>query len=450
MGLNELRKKRKKLENEAEQRLMEMNKIILESERVIDITHHSKQILDNIDIQFENNIGLNKTDVTFLFFATMLQTLRWVLLPELKIPKIDELNPMVDKSERLKSNEKNHIGGIYDGKKSGIEYELNALNEYKNRQLDKVKESQKEFYSKKNEYRSWIEILTQPVPYDAMNALDRNFIPGIAGLNKQNPNGTFKNICGKNHHVATLGHDPVLGWIFGTANIMTNTISFADLQSYDVVQGHRIKSLGTFAPNKELQFSDQAIDYLSPRTLASILSECVMSTEEDYKRIVAAVVREAIHLESDKYCKEGLPMPILSMIDTKKAQALIEQGWNSIEFRELFKNDLKQIGLGAGLAILINIIIETIYMFCLKADEDVDIRKIKIKKIQSVSEVMATSSNVLYVALSKNVSKLDIGGIGITMFTLLNSQKFIQEMKEEYIKKCFNEVVMRDRIKEDK
>lgn len=30
---------------------------------------------------------------------------------------------------------------------------------------------------------------------------------------------------GANHRFATLGHDPILGLIFGTANIMTNTIT---------------------------------------------------------------------------------------------------------------------------------------------------------------------------------------------------------------------------------
>lgn len=447
MGLEELRKLRLELMAKSEHHIEEMNNIISETERVADVAHNSKQILNEIDARFEEVTGLNETDIAFLCMATMLQTLRWVLLPELKTPNMEELSTRIDKNERLGPNERKHIGGIYDGKKSGAEYEHDALEKYKEKYIDKVSDSKDEFYGRKNKFRSWIEILTQPVPYDAMNAMDKKFIPNIAGLNKQSPNGAYNNIYGKNHHVATLGHDPILGWIFGTANIMTNTVSFVDFQSFDVVQGHKIKSLGTFELSRELLFSDQAIDYSSPRNLISIFEECVMSTQEDYKRIAAAVVREAIHLASDKYCVEGLPIPILSTINPEKAQELIEQGWNSQEFKGLLKDDMKQIGVSAILAVLINVIIEAIYLFCLDSDDDINIRRVKVKKIQSISEIISSSSNVLYVALTENVAKLDIGGIGVTMLTLLNSQDFIAKVKQEYIGANYKLLILGDNQK---
>ena len=156
------------------------------------------------------------------------------------------------------------------------------------------------------------------------------------------------------------------GWLFGTANIMTNTISFVDLQSYDVIQGHKVKSLGRFMTTRELQFSDQAIHYIKPKGASVDLHECILSTEEDYKRIAAAVIRESVHLASDRYCVEGLPIPILFTISPERAQELIEQGWNSLEFKNLLTGDLKQIGASAGLALLINLIIEVIYLSVLK------------------------------------------------------------------------------------
>ena len=442
MSLEELRKKHAELSSKTEQDLLGMKTIAEESRRVRDIACDSENIVDDIDKCFEQLTSLSNTDITFLFFATMLQTLRWVLLPELKLPRMEKLTPIVDKSERMASNERKHIGGIYDGKKSGAEYELGELEKYRNAHQEIAQKSQKDFYNKKNQYRSWIEILTQPVPYDAMNALDKKIIPNIAGLNKQNLNGSYNNIYGKNHHVATLGHDPVLGWLFGTANIMTNTVSFVDFQSYDVLQGHKVKSLGEFMVTRELQFSDQAIDYSSPRSLASILHECVLSTEEDCKRLAAAVVRESIHLASDKYCVEGLPIPILSTINPEKAQELIEQGWNSLEFKNLLTDDIKQIGVSAGLALLINLIIEVIYLFCYETTDDQKLRRIKVKKILSMSEVMALSSNVLYVTLTKNMAKLDVGGLAVTMLTLLHSQDFIKKMKQEYIKNEFESLVI--------
>ena len=448
MGLEELRRKRITISNHMDQDLLNMKDIVEESKRVEGIAHNTKNILDDIDIHFKQITSLNTIDIAFLFFATMLQVMRWIMLPELKLSKMSELPLSVDKSERLVSNERSHIGGIYHSKKSGAEYELEKLEKYNNKHHDIFLESQKEFYEKQNRYRSWIEILTQPVPYDAMNALDKKIIPNIAGLNKQNLNGSYNNIYGKNHHVATLGHDPILGWFFGTANIMTNTISFVDFQSYEVIQGHNVKALRKFLPSNELQFSDQAINYSRPRSLTSIFQECVFSMEEDYKRIVAAVVREAIHLASDKYCVQGLPIPILSTINPQKAQELIEQGWNSLEFKKLFTDDIKHSGVSMEVAVLINLIIESIYLFCLKTNDEFELRKIKIKKILSMSEVMASSSNVLYVMLTKNIAKLDIGGFATTMLTLLHSQGFMQKMKQEYIRNNFESLVMGNSMEE--
>ena len=239
-----------------------------------------------------------------------------------------------------------------------------------------------------------------------------------------------------------------LGWLFGTANIMTNTISFVDLQSYDVIQGHKVKSLGRFMATRELQFSDQAIDYSSPRGLVSILHECILSTEEDYKRIAAAVVRESVHLASDRYCVEGLPIPILSTISPERAQELIGQGWNSLEFKNLLTGDLKQIGASAGLALLINLIIEVIYLFCFETTDDQNLRRVKVKKILSMSDIMASSSNILFVALTKNMAKLDLGGFAVTMITLLHSRDFIKKMKQEYIRNEFEAVVMKNSSEE--
>ena len=442
MNIEELRFKKEKLDEKVNRNLNQVDRVIEEGNRAYNVAVNAEMIIDDIDNEFERVTSLNNTDIGFMIFATMLQTVRWFFMKELELPQMEELTPEISREERLKANERNHQGGIYNGMSSGSEYEHEALNQYIDQHKDIAKQSEEEFYKKKNSYRSWIEILTQPVPYDAMNGLDKKTIPNIANLNKKNPNGTYNNIFGSNHHVATLGHDPILGWIFGTANIMTNTISFVDFQNYHEQRGHKIKSLGEFIPSNELLYSDQVVDYTNPCTIFEILYECGLSTKEDSKRIAAAVAKQAMHLASDKYCIEGLPIPFLSTINPEKAQELIEKGWNSIEFERLLKKDLKQIGVSAGISIIINLIIEAIYLLFVDRDVPTDIRRVKINKILSLSGTIASSSNVLYVALSKNYSKLDIGGIGITMLELLHSAKFISEIKQEYIKNHFEETVM--------
>lgn len=442
MDIEELRAKRKELRDKTYSDLLAVEGVAKESDRAANIAGNSQNVLDGIDAEFERITALDNTDITFMLFAAMLQSLRWVLTPELKLPQIKELSPQIPKEERLRANEKDHIGGVYDGKSSGAEYELSELSKYREKYPEQAEKSQAEFYKKNNKYRGWMEILTQPVPYDAMNGLDKSSIPNIANLNMQSKNGYFNNIYAKNHHVATLGHDPILGWLFGTANILTSTITFVDFQSYEVHRGHKIKSLGQFVDNRELQFSDQAIDFLAQRGLFDIFSECVMSAKEDNKRVAAAVVRQAIHFASDKYCIDGLPIPILSTIDPQKAQDYIEKGWNSVEFEKIVKGDLKTIGISAAVGALINLIIECIYLLCIKTEDVIDIRRVRIKKILSIAGVISSSSNLLYVALTENIAKLDIAGMGMTMLSLLRSEDFICKVKQEYIKNNFSNLIM--------
>lgn len=442
MSIEELKKRKEKLNKSTEKASDKMDKIIRESSRVSEIASNAQEILNDLDEQFEKATALDKFDVNFLFLTIMLQTIRWVLSPKLKLTQLENLSLEISKEDRLGANEKQHVGGPYDGKSSGALYEAEALSKYREQHKDKALDSQEVFYKREDEYRSWIEILTQPVPYDALNGLDKKSIPNIARLNKQNSNGTYNNIYGKNHHVATLGHDPILGWIFGTVNIMTSTITFVDFSSYQVVRGHKIKALDIFVENRELQFSDQAIDYKNPKHMMDILQNCILSIKEDYKRIMAAVVRQSIHLTSDKYCIEGLPIPVLSVIDPQKSQELIEKGWNSIEIERLLKSDLKQIGISALVAMMINIIVEIIYMLIIDSAESTEIKEVKIRKIIKIANVITSSSNVLHAALSKNVSKLDIGGIGATLLTIFTGDKFIANIKQEFIKEKYSQLIM--------
>ena len=60
------------------------------------------------------------------------------------------------------------------------------------------------------------------------------------------------------------------------------------------------------------------------------------------------------------------------------------------------------------------------------------------------SNVIATSSNILYVALQKNISKLDVGGIAVTLYRLINDTNFIRKVKEEFIQQRWHELIQGD------
>lgn len=410
--------------------------IVCETQRVADVLENIDTLVSSLDAEFEKRTGIfNPNDMKYLFVAVMLQSLRWVISPELKTLNMENQELHVEKDQRLKSDEKNHKGGIYDGKSSGKKYEDKKINEYMKKHPEKVESAKKEYHGEKGRdtrYRSWIEILMRPVPYDATNSDDNGVIPNIANLNGFDENMMqYKNICGGNHHAATLGHDPVLGWIFGTMNIMSSTITFVNFLTFEVSQ-----------TNPQLNKWKQTINYARPYGYAEMLGYCIGSAVEDPKRIPAAVVRQSMHFASDKYCTEGLPIPLLGTLDPQRAQELIEKGWNSQELQYLLRTDLLNLGINAAVSILINLILKSIYLFCMDGEEDIEILKVRIQKILLVSNIISSSSNILYVAVTKRIGKLDVAGIGVTLLNLFKSKKFISDIKQEFIARGIEKAIL--------
>lgn len=438
MKISEFDREKKQIDTLVNQK----DSLVSEMERVQNVLENVDDIVSDLDKQFSEKTGiLNKTDMSFLFVAIMLQSLRWILSPEMKIPKIEKLKDedlRVAKADRLKSDEKQHKGGIYDKRSSGSEYEEKQINIYLSEHEEKYEASRKEYHGENGrdtQYRTWIEIMLRAVPYDAMLAQDKQKVPNISGLNKYNEKEKrYSNISGRNHHVATLGHDPVLGWIFGTMNIMSSSITFCDLKTYDVVQ-----------TNPTLNKWGQVINYAKQYSTGDLLEYCVNSGMEDGKRIPAAVTRQAIHFASDKYCVQGLPIPLLSRIDPKKAQELIEKGWNSREFSYLTQHDLGVIGVNAVISILINEILKAIYLYCLELDEkDEKIKEVRIRKVLTVANLIVSTSNVVFTSVTGRWEKLDIGGIGVSLIQLFTTKKFIDEVKQEFIASGIEQAIMGD------
>lgn len=400
MNLEELRKQRGQLDAHSDQVLDHMQALINESERVADVAHDARRINDELEREFERQTGLNKTDVAFLFFATALQCVRWILLPSLDFNFTKTPN-----NERKTAAQ----GGAIEKK---------AQKEYLDKNNDKaVKDSNKAFFT-------WPEIIQAPVPYDAMDGTQGIIIPGVTD--------SGKNLYGKNHHAATFGHDPLIGWVVGPLNIMTRKITFTNSLTYNVDL--------IWPATQKVTTKSSAFE---------MIANCYESTKEDDKRLVAAVAKQGMHLASDKYTKMGLQIPGLSLISPAKAQELLKKGWNSEEAKKLLTligRDAAIIGAQAMCSAVINLIIRAIHL--LIYDESMGIERnmyeIKTRKILLYSNVIATSSNILYVSLQKNISKLDIGGIAVTLYRLVNDTNFIRKVKEEFIQQRWHELIQGD------
>ena len=385
-----------------------------EMRRVAEVAHNVEAIIDDIDAQFAQATKLNKTDITFLFVATALQCARWILLPSLDLD-LKQTPP----NERMTSQQ-------------GAQIEQQQQKAFlKDHEQDAI-------ISSAMGYFGWNEIIGAPVPYDAMEGSEQFSILGYFS-----PVGT--QLYGKNHHVATLGHDPLLGWVFGTMNIMSRTVTMKDFSSYNVEMYDRSMVDGSLIVFKDKR---QYITTTPPTTLPIIVGQCIHSFTEDNKRLFAAVARQGMHLASDQFTKMGLPIPLLN---ATRAQQLLEMGWNSVEAEKVIKKlgkNLAVIGAQAGLSILINFIVKSLHFLYFDGNvenqAELDLYEVKTRKILSYSNAIASGSNILYVALSRDIAKLDIGGIMVTIYRLISDGNFIKSIKKEFLENQWYNTVMGD------
>lgn len=308
------------------------------------------QKIDEINEKFSRLIGLNSTDIKFLFFATAIQCLRQYLI----------------------SNDKFR----FDTDKGG------------------------DSFIEKFVPRKYEDILLGSVPYDAVRKAD--------GYKEQNTG-----ISGANHRYMALGHDPLLGWFFGTLNIMTNTLTKnSPLLTTYIVKAH--PTTGNYT-----QIGESVL-------MPDVFISGVKMAKNDYKLLVVSVIRQALHLGADAFTKMGLPIPIINTISPELSSKLLSEN---------FRIDMYSVSRGMMVSTLMNSIIAAIHG--LFYDERVDIKRelyeVKTRKILSYSNAMATSSNIIYTAITKDFTKLDVGGIGITLYRLITDYSFISKVKYEFI-----------------
>ena len=332
--------------------------------------------LQRINTEFSKLTNLNKTDISFLVLAIALQTLRWILLPE--------LGHRVNINERLSDKDGDKL--VKEKKKAFCE---------KHDDWSSSKPNQGKRLRVK---KSWKEIIYSGVPYDV-----------TAGSPAQNIN-----MGGKYHRYKTLGHDPILGWFFGTANILTNTITLNDFRSYRV------------SNNK---FTNEMI------SLPTLFMESYLSVKDDIHLLPAAVFRQALHFESDKYTKLGLPVPLLEVFSEEWAGKLYKSNYDSL----CLMQDISIIGESAALAMFINLIITLTHQLFYDSTISRELYELKTRKILLYSNIMASSSNVISVTICQNPKKLDIGGLIVTISRLFSDVRFITKVKDEFIKNAIDD-----------
>ena len=337
------------------------------------------QNLEKVRMAFIEKTRIQEMDVGFLFFAVMLQCARIYII------------------DRLTEIEKANVKGGKEDK----------LHDIQDRILKKEKYDKAVAVS--NLYTPLESIITlRGVPYDATAPFDEEI-------------KKLKIFKGANHRFATLGHDPILGLVFGTANILTGTITttrkvklFPAINTFHVVYDSEVKNPKIGAPVSTVQMLKAACDRFS----------------DDKKSVVAATVKQLIHIATDLYTPCGIQLPganlVLSNTNVERLTEYISTG------------DVIKAGASASTATFINFLVSAVHGSKLIFENNEgtvseDLYQARTRKIIMYSNLIATSSNVVSTAFSKNVKKLDVGGLLVTIYRLFNDTAFIAKLEEEFI-----------------
>lgn len=240
------------------------------------------------------------------------------------------------------------------------------------------------------------KILISRVPFDAQGYSNYSTVAGF--------------LKGGGHRTVTLGHDPVLGWIFGTANILTNTLTRYDFQSAHIKnipgKGNTIYALAD-----------------TSRVFLACKDRLINEGWDGKIAVGSAVIREAIHLYSDVKTKKSLPLPVISTTSPSFAEKLCRYGI-----------DTASIGTELGLSIAINSIISMVHrLFYDESVDDPKLYEVRTRKIILYSNTIASVSNIIVAAITKNPKILDIGGLIITITRLFSDIRFITRVKQEFV-----------------
>lgn len=373
--------------------LYEPTEVVLEDIMTEDEIQRSFAELDSIEEQFSKKTSIvNKTDLSFLAIATALQVAKSLVFPYVA-DKFD-YGKSFDPSERVDHNDKS------------IEKAHKQAN-------DKFRDKRIE----KHGTGHWINILYQTVPYDITK--------GSKDLGI--------NMGGKYHRMYTLGHDPILGWIFGTANILTDCITFNNFHT------NRISRIDPVTGTKKMVITPEVV------FLGKMFSECYEEVRADPLNLPAAFFAQAQHLKSDEFTKLGLPVPILSSFNENFASKLYSENYDAL----CFARDVKIVGASFVISKLFDMIISLLHGLFRKDGEDKDLYEVRSRKILLISNAIASSSTIINATITSNPKNLDIGSLLNTMTHLFTDVRFIMKIKQEFIENEIAERVQKEILEVD-
>lgn len=376
----------KDIQKEYEQILKDDAQIDNEVEKLGRQIDHRISVCDNTDLllaEADNEFAeltsvFNKKDLAFLSFSTMLQ--------------------------------------------AGAKYLIKKFREMSDKEIADKNPLHPEEHSDRMNYRYYAsteEIIANPVPFDAIRKTHTRKWYKENGI--ENPN-----FSGANHRTIALGHDPILGLFFGTANIMTSTITRNDFLSWHVntMEHEQLSKNG----NVSTVLLDTICERASTsKIFYSIIDRIKREKGEGWAAMGMALLKELVHLSTDLPSKQSLPIPIISTFSPELAKKLSFYGLNTGTIVE-----------GTIAIKMINWLIAFLHKLTMSESENENLFRVRTVKILMYSDTIATVSDIgysmikAYLGDKDTMQKFDLGGYIVTLAQICKSQSFIAAMNTKY------------------
>lgn len=360
-----------------------------ETKRLHSIAINTTNILTDLDEEFSKRTSLGWQDIKFLFAATALQCIR-----------IYVINTLTKVQPAGAGNVKENFLHKIQGKLLG------TLN-------DGVPLSPAPYYA------PLMQICTaRGVPYDATR---------FKGVN----HGFFKEA---NHRFATFGHDPIVGLIVGTSNILTNTITCRSKGPLPVPITCHVEY--------DMDLKNPCIGDVCSTIEA--LKAAAYRIDNDAVSIVAALIKQIIHIGTDLYTPCGIQIPGANLIlDNRYAEELTKY---------VSAGDFIKIGVSYQIFNLINMFISSLHMLTCQSTShrDKELHHVKTMKILEYSNIIATGSNVIinavrsYYGDGKALKDIDFAGLVGTIMMLIRNDEIKRKIKREFIFGEYERMVIGD------
>ena len=272
-------------------------------------------------------------------------------------------------------------------------------------------------------YCSREEIICNPVPFDAIT-IDSMYKVPFWQLFKPGFKGT-------NHRFTALGHDPLLGLVIGSANIMTSTITRSDFRSWHVrtEQHERLKRNGKMAIESLDTICEPASTFAVFKAVGERLDK---EGKEGWITLGTALAKETVHLLTDMPSLMSLPIPVISAISPDFAHTLSLYGFNTGTMVE-----------GKIANKIINFVVAFLHRLCMEETDDERLYQARTIKLITVANLIATGGDLtvtMYQAYQgdlKAMRKFDLGGYICTLGNLISSTRLINQLECEYMNEKF-------------